>query len=94
MNMDTTIKLNGDVVLSLRKGYSGIMHKLLFSILRFSSNFLGKKIEAVWEDFALATILKTRRMCATGIARINYLKTIFYQNKIQFLLECLSLKNA
>ena len=76
MNMDATIKLNGDVVLSLRKGYSGIMHKLLFPILRFSSNFLGKKIEAVWEDFALATILKTRRMCVTGVARINYLNTI------------------
>lgn len=76
MNMDTTIKLDGDVELSLRKGCNSIVNKLLFTILRLSSNLLGKKIEAVWEDYALATILKTRRMCATGIARINYLKTI------------------
>jgi len=76
MNMDTTIRLNGDVELLLRKGCNGIVNKLLFTILRLSSNLLGKKIEAVWEDYALATILKTRRMCVTGVARINYLKTI------------------
>ena len=76
MDMDTAIRLNGDVSLSLRRGFDGIVDKLLFYMLRLSGNLLGKKIEAVWEDFALGTILKTRRLCATGVARANYLKTI------------------